>query len=81
MALVCPICNSPAEELDRPGDATGYSCVTHGNFKVANTVFKEEGAKDYTREEWEVALDKARQRTEPEEEEDEWPLIITDDFR
>ncbi len=78
MALVCPICNSLAEELDRTGDATGYSCPTHGNFKVANTVF-EEGSADYTREEWEAALDKAKQRTEPEEE--EWPLIITDDFR
>jgi hypothetical protein len=34
---------------------------------------------EYTREEWEAALDKAKQRMEPEEEE-ELPLIITDDF-
>jgi hypothetical protein len=51
----------------------------HGDFKVANAVFAEEGSQDYTREEWEAALDKAKERTEPEEE--EWPLIITDDFR
>jgi len=81
MPFVCPICNSPAEELDRTGEATGYSCPTHGNFKVANKVFAKEGSEDYTREQWETALDKARQRTEPDEEEDEWPLIITDDFR
>ena len=71
----CPICKSPAQELDRTGDATGYACPTHGNFKVADAVFAEEGAEDYTREEWEVALDKAKER-EPEG----WPLIITDDF-
>jgi hypothetical protein len=49
-----------------------------GNFKVADTVFAEEGAEDYTGEEWEAALENAKQRTELEEE---WPLIITDDFR
>jgi uncharacterized Zn finger protein (UPF0148 family) len=78
--LLCPICKSPvAQELDRTGDATGYYCPTHGNFKVAGSVFSEARAKDYTREEWEAALDKAKQRMEPEEEE-KWPLIITDDF-
>ena len=73
----CPICKSSAEELPRTGDATGYHCATHGNFKVADTVFAEAKAKDYTREQWEAALDKAEERTE---EPDEWPLIITDDF-
>ena len=81
MPLVCPICYSEAQELARTSDATGYSCPTHGNFKVAGSVFPEARAKDYTREEWEAALDKAKQRMEPEEEEEEkWPLIITDDF-
>jgi hypothetical protein len=74
--LVCPICNSSAQELPRYGDATGYNCPTHGDFKVANTALAEAKAKDYTREQWEAALSKAEQRTEP----DEWPLIITDDF-
>ena len=64
------------QELNRTGDAIGYACATHGNFKVADTVFGEGRANDYTREQWEAALDKAEQRTKP----DEWPLIIVDDF-
>jgi uncharacterized Zn finger protein (UPF0148 family) len=76
MTSVCPICKSPAQELDRTGDATSFHCPTHGDFKVANTVFAEAKAKDYTREEWEAALDKAEERTDA----DEWPLIIVDDF-
>jgi hypothetical protein len=74
--LLCPICKSAVQEIDRTGDATGYACATHGNFKVADSVFSKAKAKDYTREQWEAALDKAKQRTEPEG----WPLIITDDF-
>jgi hypothetical protein len=80
MTLVCPICKSSARELPRAGDATGYHCATHGDFKVADTVAAEAKAKDYTREQWEVALDKAAQRAEQRAEPDEWPLIITDDF-
>ena len=57
MPLVCPICYSEARELEHTSDATGYSCPTHGNFKVAGSVFPEARAKDYTREEWEAALD------------------------
>jgi hypothetical protein len=72
--LLCPICKSAVQELDRTGDATGFHCPTHGDFKVADTVFAEAKAKHYTQEQWEAALD--RQRTEPEG----WPLIITDDF-
>jgi hypothetical protein len=74
--LLCPICKSAVQELDRTGDATGYACPMHGNFKVAETVFAEAKAKDYTREQWEAALDKAKERTES----DSWPLVITDDF-
>jgi hypothetical protein len=48
----------------------------HGEFKVADTVLAKTKSKDYTREQWETALDKAEQRAEP----DEWPLIIVDDF-
>jgi predicted RNA-binding Zn-ribbon protein involved in translation (DUF1610 family) len=76
MALACPICKSPAQEIARTADATGFHCPTHGDFKVADTVFAEDGAEDYTREEWEAALDKAKQRAEPAAR----PLIITDDF-
>jgi hypothetical protein len=77
MPLDCPICNPSVQELPGTGDASGFHCPTHGDFKVANTVFEEEDAKNYTRQEWEAALDKAKQRTDPEEE---GPLIITDDF-
>ena len=69
--LLCPICKSAAvQELDRTGDAIGYACPTHGNFKGADNVFAEAKAKDYTREQWEAALEKAKERTEPEG----WPL-------
>jgi hypothetical protein len=76
MTTVCPICKSSAQELPRTGDATGFHCPTHGDFKVADTVFAEAKAKSYTPEQWEDALEKAEERTEP----DAWPLIITDDF-
>ena len=54
--------------------------ATHGDFKVADTVFAEAKAKGYTREQWEDALEKAELRAEQRTEPDEWPLIITDDF-
>jgi hypothetical protein len=47
-------------------------------FQSCQTVFAEQRYKNYTREQWEAALRKAKQRTQPGEE--EWPLIITDDF-
>jgi len=84
MTVVCPICKSSAQEVPRTGDATGFHCPTQGDFKVADAVFAEAKAKakakakDYTRDQWEAALDKAEQRAEPDE--DEWPLIIVDDF-
>ena len=53
MTLVCPICKSPAQELDRTGDATGFYCTIHGHFKVADTIAVDEY---YTRAEWEVAF-------------------------
>jgi hypothetical protein len=74
--LLCPICKSAVQELDRTGEATGFDCETHGKFKVANTVFKEGRVKNYTREQWEAALRKARQRTKA----GEWPVIKSTDF-
>ena len=76
MTLICPICKSSAQELPSTEDVTACHCPTHGDFKVADTVFAEAREKDYSREQWEAALDKAEQRTEP----DEWPLIVIDDF-
>jgi hypothetical protein len=75
MSVVCPICKSSAQELPHTGDATVH-CPTHGDFKVAETVFEEAKAKGYTRDQWEAALDKAKERTE----DDEWALVVVDDF-
>jgi hypothetical protein len=76
MALLCPICNSVAQELDRTGGATGFDCEMDGKFKVANTVFAERRVRNYTNEQWEAALRKAKQRTKP----GQWPVIKSSDF-
>ena len=76
MALLCPICKSVAQELDRTGDATGFDCEMDGKFKVANTVFAEGRVRNYTNEQWEAALRKAKQRTKA----GEWPVIKSSDF-
>ena len=76
MALICPICKSVAQELDRTGDATGFDCEMDGKFKVANTVFAEGRVRNYTNEQWEAALRKAKQRTKP----GEWPVINSYDL-
>jgi len=59
MALLCPICKSPAQQLSRSGDAIGFYCTTHGHFKVADTIAVD---KYYTLAEWEVALRSASTR-------------------
>jgi len=76
MALLCPICKSIAQELDRTGDATGFDCETDGKFKVADTVFKDGRVKNYMPTQWEAALRKAKQRTKA----GEWPVIKSYDF-
>jgi len=73
MALVCPICKSPAAELRHTGDATGFSCAIHGHFKIANTVAPDNY---YSGAEWEVALRAAKQKAM----EGEWPVIRPWDF-
>ena len=74
--LLWPICKSAVQELDRTRDATGFDCETHGEFKVADTVFKDDRVKNYTPAQWEAALYKARERTK----EGEWPVIKGSDF-
>lgn len=74
--LHLPDLQSAAQELDRTGDATRYYCATHSAFKVAETVFAEQRTKNYTREQWEAALLKAKQRRRP----GEWPVITSNDF-
>jgi hypothetical protein len=77
MALLCPICKSVVQELASTWEATGFDCETDGKFKVANTVFAPEGhVRNYTNEQWEAALRKAKQRTKA----GEWPVIIHSDF-
>jgi len=74
--LLYPICKSAVQELDRTGGATGFDCETHGQFKVADGVFKDGRVKNYTPAQWEAALRKASQRTKKEE----WPVIESYDF-
>jgi hypothetical protein len=72
MTLLCPICKSAVQELDRTGDATGFDCPTDGKFKVADTIAPE----DYTRQQWEAALKKAQIRAK----QGEWPFVRQRDF-
>jgi hypothetical protein len=73
--VICPICKSKAQPLDKVGDADGFDCPHHKRFKVAGSVFATQH-KYASPEEWETALTKAKQRTE----QGEWPLIETHDF-
>jgi len=70
--LLCPICKSPAKELPRTGDATGFDCPTHGKFKIADTI----AAEECTRQRWEAALRKAKLRAKPWEV----PLVMSEDL-
>lgn len=74
MPVVCPICKSLAQQLLGTGYATAFRCVIHNNFKVSDTV--SERAEEYTREQWEIALRKAKQRATP----GQWPVIRRGDF-
>ena len=69
----CPICNRPAQEVGRIGEATGFICPIHKNFKVADAVLTSQWIKHCTRGEWQTALLKAKQRKGV-------PLITSDDF-
>jgi hypothetical protein len=61
--LLCPICKSAVHEFDRTTrDATGFDCETHGKFKVANTVFKDDRVKNCVRAQGKVRC--ARHRRE-----------------
>ena len=70
----CPICRSEAEMLPRTGDADGFNCPLHGQFKVSGSVLGI--LTDASRAEWENALAKAKARTNP----GEIPLIEVSDF-
>ena len=72
--IVCPVCQSEAEPLDKTGDSEGFDCTRHGRFKVAGTalITKTEAS----REQWESALKRAKDRTEAHL----WSVITTEDF-
>jgi hypothetical protein len=72
--LKCPICGSVAKPLDKTGDADGFDCPKHGRFKVGGTTMATKTSRPC--QEWESALDRAKNRTKP----DEWPMIKNDDF-
>ena len=60
--------------LPRTGDADGFNCPLHGQFKVFGSVLGM--LTDASRAEWENALAKAKVRTKP----GEIPLIEVSDF-
>jgi hypothetical protein len=71
----CPICKLEAEEIDVGlFDGAGFSCKRHGEFRVADSVFKESRAR--TRQQWENALTLAERRAALGTR----PLITTYDF-
>jgi hypothetical protein len=73
---ICPICKAEAELLDKVGDATGYDCLQHGKFRVVDTIFAIPSKIGATRDKWEAAFKRARER-----EPSEWaPLIKSDDL-
>jgi hypothetical protein len=74
--VVCPICKSKAKPLGRTGDAEGFDCPRHQQFKVVGTVFSLKRTEERTSDEWEKALMRAKRRTKP----GEWPTIKSEDF-
>jgi hypothetical protein len=71
----CPICDEPAEAIDQGLlDGFGFGCKTHGEFRVAGSVFAE--PKERTRRQWENALTISKRRAPQGER----PLITTYDF-
>jgi hypothetical protein len=75
MTSECPICKSRRKSFHEQGMQLA-NIAQRMVISRSPTVFDEAKAKDYTRELWETALEKAEERAEP----DSWPLIITDDF-
>ena len=72
---LCPICHSEAKELPRTDDHDAFDCPNHGKFKVHGTVLAVALNHPASREQWEAALKKAKERTKP----GEWPLITVYD--
>jgi hypothetical protein len=69
--VICPICKTKAQPLDKIGDADGFECATHERFRVVGSVFATD-LRDAPREKWEAALKKAKER-----QPGEWAPTIT----
>ena len=77
MTSECPICKSRRKSFHKQGmQLANIAQRMVISRSPTDTVFDEAKAKDYTRELWETALEKAEERAEP----DSWPLITTDEF-
>jgi hypothetical protein len=73
--MLCPICNSHAEEIDKGKfEGTTFRCPRHGEFEVADTVLKTK--RTATSQQWENALNLAKERAKPNAR----PRILTSDF-
>lgn len=72
----CPICKVKTKPLDKVGDADGFDCPNHGKFKVGGTIWSVPAKANASREAWEAALKRARERTKP----GEWPAIHSNDL-
>jgi hypothetical protein len=74
--VICPICKTNAQPLDKIGDFDGFECATHERFRAADSVLQTPALRDAPREKWEAALKKAKAR-----QPGEWaPKILTYDF-
>jgi hypothetical protein len=74
--VICPICKTKAQPLDKVGDAAGFECATHERFRVVDSVFAIPALCEAPREKWEAALRRAKQRQPGERA----PMIETYDF-
>jgi hypothetical protein len=73
--MLCPICNSEAEEINKGTfDGTTFRCPRDGEFAVADTVLKTK--RTATTQQWENALELAKHRAKPNAR----PRILTYDF-
>jgi hypothetical protein len=72
--LICPICGEKAKPIDNKTDTTGFDCVNHDKFYVTGTALEEDANR--SKQEWEVALKRAKEHAEP----GEWPIINSYDF-
>jgi hypothetical protein len=72
----CPICKSSAEEIEPGFDGKTLRCPRHGEFEVADTVFRVVDLMNADTRKWETALEAAAKKARPGAR----PRILTYDF-